>query len=113
MAARFVRAVHRLPASSVVVPASAQPVWIVSFLFAPDGVLHTAHRFTLARLREEGLSILVVCSCADARSMPPNLPDLCDALLWKAMGGYEFSAYTLALRHQPPRAGRRAPTSSS
>ncbi len=99
MAERFVRAVHRRPASSVLVPASAQPAWIVYFLFAPDGALHPAHRFTLARLREEGLPILVVCSCADARRMPPDLPDLCDALLWKAMEGYDFSAYTLALRH--------------
>lgn len=99
MAERFMRAVHRRPASGVVIPASAQPAWIVYFLFAPDGVLHPAHRFTLARLREEGLPILVVCSCADQRRMPADLPELCDALLWKAMPGYDFSAYTLALRH--------------
>ncbi|MBD8563031.1 hypothetical protein IFU01_02000 [Oxalobacteraceae sp. CFBP 8763] len=99
MAERFARAVHRRPASHVVVPASAQKAWVVYFLFAPDGVLHAAHRFTLARLREEGLPILVVCSCADKSRMPADLPALCDALLWKATPGYDFSAYTLALRH--------------
>jgi len=45
------------------------------------------------------LPILVVCSCADGRRMLADLPGPCDALLWKAMPGYDFSACTLALRH--------------
>jgi len=99
MVERFLRAVHRRPAAKVVMAASARPAWIVYFMFTPDGVLHPAHRFTLARLRDEGLPLLVVCSCADENRMPAELPGLCDALLWKATPGYDFSAYTLALRH--------------
>lgn len=99
LAERFLRAVHRRPASGVAMPATPKPVWIVYFMFAPDGVVSVVHRYTLARLRDEGLPVLVVCSCADKNRMPADLPGLCDALLWKALPGYDFSAYSLALRH--------------
>lgn len=95
---RCLRAVHRRPAWSVVKPVTDKRQWIVYFMFAPDGVMSPVHRFTLARLRDEGLPVLVVCSCADQRGIPGDLPAMCDALLWKATPGYDFSAYSLALR---------------
>lgn len=94
----FVRHAHRSPAWAQLKPIVPKPVWMVYFLYAPDGVLSAAHRFTLARLKDSGLPLLVVCACADAQRIPADLPGFCDALLWKDVRGYDFSAYALALR---------------
>lgn len=89
---------QRRPRWNIIKPLSMQSYWAVYFIYAPDGKLKPSHRYTLARLREFGWSILVVCASRDAQSVSPELNGLCDAALWKALDGYDFSAYTLALR---------------
>lgn len=93
----FMRSAHRRPAWREIKRVTRKPVWVVYFLYTPDGTLSATHRFTLARLRELGLPLLVVCASPKAARPPRELERYCDALLWKDLPGYDFSAYTLAL----------------
>jgi len=94
----FLRAAHRRPACKTIKAIVQKPAWVAYFIFAPAGILSATHRFTLARLKDTGLPLLVVCACPDVHRIPADLPGYCDALLWKGMAGHDFSAYTLALR---------------
>lgn len=74
-----------------------RPLWALYFVFAPEGNLTTAHRFTLAKLRLQGFGIFVVVATKDFHSLPHDLTDMADAVYWKALPGYDFSAYSLGL----------------
>ncbi len=76
---------------------SLQPAWLMYFIFAPGGHLNAGHEFTLARLRDMGLHLFVICAAPSPKDVPPRLLDMCDALYWKALSGYDFSAYSLGL----------------
>lgn len=93
----LLRNMRRAPAWKDIKPVTPKPMWATYFLFSPDGDLHVRHRFTLSRLRDMGFSILVICSTRDASQIPQELHALCDALVWKGLDGYDFSAYKLAL----------------
>lgn len=96
LAARLFHARAR-PASAAIKPAFPHDRWVAYFAFLPRGVLSDAHRFTLGRLRDEGCCVLVVCATPEASSVPQELLRYADAVYWKGLGGYDFSAYTLAL----------------
>jgi hypothetical protein len=85
------------PASAPIKPAAPQERWVAYFAFLPQGVLSDAHRFTLGRLRDEGCRVLVICATPEVSMVPQELRRYADALYWKALEGYDFSAYTLAL----------------
>ncbi|MEY3252916.1 MAG: hypothetical protein RL227_1889 [Pseudomonadota bacterium] len=90
------------PAHAVLRGASPRSQWVVYFSYCPDGVLATHQRFALQRMRDEGLAVLVVCATPGADRLPPELSastGLADALIWKALPGYDFSAYRVALAH--------------
>lgn len=70
--------------------------WVLYFVFAPDGVLTDSHRYTLQRLQESGWGLLVVCAAPMAERVPVELREA-DALCWKALSGYDFSAYAIGL----------------
>ena len=71
--------------------------WVVYFCFAPDGLPRANHNFTIKKLRAEGYSILIVCA-TPALEQAQNFVKLTpDALIWKALRGYDFSGYTLGL----------------
>lgn len=89
---------QRAPAWQVIRPVSAQPAWTVYFLFAPDGRFDPAHGFTLARLRDAGHRLMVVCATPAPSAIPANVERYADALYWKGLSGYDFSAYSAALR---------------
>lgn len=73
--------------------------WSVYFAFLPDGRAADYHRFTLARLAAEPGRLLGVVASPTAEAVPVEFRDACDALIWKGLGGFDFSAYALALRH--------------
>jgi hypothetical protein len=79
-------------------PITPQAAWTVYFLFAPDGVFAPAHRFALARLRDAGHRLMVVCATTHPSTIPAEVTQLADAIYWKALAGYDFSAYAAALR---------------
>jgi lipopolysaccharide biosynthesis protein len=89
---------HKRPPALTIKAVTKRQTWVVFFMYAPDGMLRTSHRFTLARLREQGLSVCVVCATSSPHLLPQELAGYCDALYWKGLSGYDFSGYTLALR---------------
>jgi hypothetical protein len=93
---RLFRASAR-PEQLLIRPVRPRPTWMVYFIYAPDGQLTPGHRFTLGRLRDMGCSVLVVCAARDPQQVPAELATWADALFWKGLPGYDFSAYTLAL----------------
>jgi lipopolysaccharide biosynthesis protein len=85
------------PAWSAVVPATKQQRWLVYFVFAADGKLDAGHLFTLDRLAQEEASLMVVCACPEAHPVLQELQSRSDALYWKAITGWDYSAYAIAL----------------
>ncbi|MBC7603998.1 MAG: hypothetical protein H7255_15235 [Ramlibacter sp.] len=90
------RAVRR-PHSVLIKAPTPSARWALYFIYAPDGQLSLAHRYTLARLKDEGFAILAICAGADRENLPRTVAAYADAVCWKATGGYDFSAYTLGL----------------
>ncbi len=86
------------PAHRVLKPASARDTWFVYFVFAPQGQLSASHLYTLARLRDMNRGVFVICAAPTAKDVPSELVDMADALYWKALPGYDFSAYAIALK---------------
>ena len=78
-------------------PVRAHADWVVYFLFSPDNEFTSAHEYSLSRLKDSGNKIYLVCACPRAESIPQRVYDFADALSWKALDGYDFSAYKLAL----------------
>lgn len=89
---------HRRPVWASLKPLMEKAEWTVYFLYAPQRVLTAAQRFTLRRLKDSGVNLLVVCAAKEASMIPEEINAYADALFWKALEGYDFSAYTLALR---------------
>jgi lipopolysaccharide biosynthesis protein len=85
------------PDSLVLKPLVAVGEWAIVFVFAPDQQLQPRHEFTLRRLRDEGFRVAVICATAERGKVPDALNQYCDALYWKDLPGFDFSAYTLAL----------------
>jgi hypothetical protein len=86
------------PARAVIKPPAAGDMWIVYFVFAPEGRLEARHHFTLARCRDvAGARLMVVCAAPSVGQVPVELSRYADALYWKDLPGYDFSAYALAL----------------
>jgi lipopolysaccharide biosynthesis protein len=88
-----------LPNSAAIVPITEQrPRWVVYFIYLPNGCeLDNAHRFSIERLRASGAGLTVVCAAPSARDVPVELRGVADAIYWKALRGFDFSGYGLAL----------------
>jgi hypothetical protein len=71
--------------------------WNGYFLYLPDGGLTSAHRYTLTKLRALSGGLMAICATPDVESVPSELLDQCDAVVWKGLSGYDFSAYAVAL----------------
>lgn len=87
------------PAHECLAPiCGARDRWIVYFLYLPTGRgLDAAHRYTLSQLRASRAGLLVICAAASPADVPAELHAMTDALYWKALGGFDFSAYALGL----------------
>lgn len=96
--AAMLRRSQRGPGWQTIRPVTAQARWTVYFLFAPDGRFDPAHGFTLARLRDAGHRLMVVCATPSPSVVPAEVAQYADALYWKGLTGYDFSAYSAALR---------------
>ncbi len=77
-------------------PPAPRDRWNLLFLFVPTGRLDRDQEAILARVRALAGGLLVIC----ATSSPADLPnfDLADAVAWKGLPGFDFSAYGLGLR---------------
>lgn len=93
----FFKNIQWRPKFVELLPVTEKSEWAVYFIYAPDGRLNQAHEFTLGRLRDCGLKICVICAAPDASFVPDRLRGFVDALYWKHLKGYDFSAYAIAL----------------
>lgn len=93
------------PPHSILRPVTPKARWTCYFVFLPDGRLTAAHEFTLARLRALDAGLLVVCAGPSPAEVPAAILDLADAVCWKGLSGYDFSAYAVGLRE----VGERSP----
>lgn len=84
------------PASQVLVPPVGGGWWSLYFIYSPEGCLAPAHDFTLARLAALG-RILVVCAAPGPEQVPAALRARADALVWKDLPGFDFSAFAVGL----------------
>ena len=93
------------PAWKLLAPPSSAGPWLLYFMYLPEGQLSVQHRFTLERLAEENARLMIVCTCPPGHPVLDVLKNHCDALYWKAMEGFDFSAYAIGLaelaRHAP------------
>jgi len=93
------------PSHLVLKPVVPRRRWSCYFAYLPDGRLTAAHEFTLARLCALDAGLLVICAAPSPADVPARLFDYADALCWKALSGYDFSAYSIALREVAERSG--------
>jgi lipopolysaccharide biosynthesis protein len=93
----FFNNAQRRPTWHSIKPLKSRDKWIVYFIFAPNCILQSTHKFTLSRLRDLGIPLLVVCATPSPNKIPKGLANYCDALIWKDLPGYDFSAYSIAL----------------
>lgn len=89
--------IRRRPPHCVLVAPSPAARWSIYFIYAPDGELRPYQRFTLNRLKARGVPLFVVIATRTAADIPFEIHALADALIWKGLSGFDFSAYALAL----------------
>jgi hypothetical protein len=84
------------PSSQVVRPPVRAERWNVVFLFVPSGTLDADQRGILDRVRALRGKLMVVCAVPGGEP-PPDIERHADAIIVKALRGFDFSAYRLAL----------------
>jgi hypothetical protein len=94
---RRINRVRPAPAQLELKAVTPRDTWVAYFVFVPNGQLTPHHLFTLRRLRDMGYAIMVVCATDSPARIPCELSHLADALYWKDLPGYDFSAYAIAL----------------
>lgn len=101
--ARWAR--QNAPAWKLLTPPSNTGPWLLYFMFLPQGQLSRRHQFTLERLAAEDARLMIICACPPDHAVLTDLKNKCDALCWKALNGFDFSAYAIGLtelaRHAP------------
>lgn len=100
------RSVRPAPAHRVLRPATAAGPWALYFVYSPDGGAFAQHRFTLERLRGSGFSVLVVVASRADDAVVRHAFEAADALIVKALPGFDFSGYAIGLTHLVSRLGR-------
>ena len=86
------------PPSATLAAPRPRKRWVLYFVYAPDGELTPAHRYSLRRLRTPDIGLAVVCATPRLDQVPPELVGCTDALYWKGLAGFDFSAYAIGLR---------------
>lgn len=95
--AGIVHGLVRAPAHRCIRPITPADRWICYFVYLPTGGLTLAHRYTLHRLRQADARLCVICAGPSPNAVPAELMGMADAVYWKALQGFDFSAYALAV----------------
>ncbi len=94
---RFARRLSARPAHQVLKPVFQAPRWNIYFVFSPQGDLSSSQLYSLQALRPAGVPLLVIVATPNPETIPLGLAELSDALIWKNLTGYDFSAYRIGL----------------
>ncbi|MBO9622437.1 MAG: hypothetical protein J7500_06975 [Sphingomonas sp.] len=92
----FLMGFRPAPPYRALLPVTRRSRWNCYFLYLPDGQLTPAHRFTLKQLRALPGGLLAIAAAPRAEDLAV-LEGSADALYWKGLRGFDFSAYSLAL----------------
>jgi hypothetical protein len=85
------------PPHQIFKPVFRAPRWNLFFVYAPDGRISASQEFSMRSLRSTNVPLLVIVATDRPESVPSTLADASDALIWKGLSGYDFSAYRLGL----------------
>lgn len=85
------------PEYRIIKPIVRAARWCVYFVYAPENKIFDSHIYTINKLKSLGSRLLIVYASATNENIPKDLLDSADALYWKALDGFDFSAYTIAL----------------
>lgn len=88
---------RRFPQWAPITPVRRAERWNCLFLFTPNGELDDAQRYSIRSVAGLTGRLMVVVAAPSIAMVPEELKGICDALYWKALGGYDFSAYAIAL----------------
>lgn len=83
------------PSWTTLVPVLPASKWAGYFVYLPDGLLKSRHVFTLKELRRQGFAVAVVCATTNEEAVPKELFGSADALFWKSLDGFDFSAFSI------------------
>lgn len=72
--------------------------WVLYFAYLPEGQLTPAHRFTLEKLARLDAGLFIVCALPSGTNVPTAIYDYADAVAFKGLSGFDFSAYAIGLR---------------
>lgn len=89
---------RRAPASIAIRAITARSRWNGVFIYLPHSELSAAQRFSISKVAALSGSMVVVCAAPTPADVPAELLDGADAVYWKALSGFDFSAYALILR---------------
>ena len=89
---------QRRPAYQEIVPVTPKTDWVVYFIYAPTGVITAAHLFSMSRLKDSGVALCVVIAAKENSTLAKEVLFYADALYWKELGGFDFSAFRLAMQ---------------
>ena len=90
----------KFPASEQVFFGKYQPgkPWAIYFIYCPESVGLSEQKESLKNLRDQGFNILAVCASERDSAVLDEFRHLVDAMIWKELQGYDFSAYLLGAR---------------
>lgn len=93
------------PAWKLLTAPPTSGLWVLYFMYLPDGQVSPQHKFTLERLAAEEARLMIVCACPPDHPVLTELKNHCETLYWKSPEGYDFSAYAIGMtelaRHAP------------
>lgn len=84
------------PDFAILAPPIPAPLWSMYFVYLPDGQLQPHHNYTIDRLRTVDRKLLLMVACPNRHSAE-TLMGQADAVIWKSLAGFDFSAYALGL----------------
>lgn len=91
------KARQAMPRSQMLKPVFPGARWTLCFIYLPSGGLAEAQRLLLSRIKAMNRHLLIVCAAPEPNSIPAELVGMADALYWKALNGFDFSAYAVGL----------------
>lgn len=84
------------PDWQAILPLTPVPAWTVYFLLAPKGGFTPTH-CCACWLRDAWHRLMLLCATPLVADAPIEINAFADALYWKALPGYDFLAYSIAL----------------